>query len=560
MITNNSICCFSMTQDFFFGPVIEEKYQVTPYILGKGRYGVVKVGEDCTDGKKVAIKILSKPGGESTVPGLLEADENDHGLLQEDILHEIEMMKNLDQTNIVKMFDSYENHLQVCIVMELVPKGTLLELIEQGGKGLSDSTVRKFTKQLVDGLFYLHEICYIAHRDLKAENVFVDANRDLKIGDFGFAVRFDPTGESQIRTECGTLLYFAPEILNKQLHVGPEVDVWSLGVLVYFMLTGKYPFEGPTDFDTATLITSMVYPEDIRIDMGVDNLLGEIFVPLEVRVTIDTVRGHPWLAGKKGVFERCHNSAPSRSRKVTSSFTNSGRLQMVEEDFYKSDGKEKKKKKSRRKNKKHKDQKKRKKTSSITQSMKTTKKNSRTGILLKEKIAWVKNERSGRNTFTSGDRKRVLSALANNSIDLGEDEKSKKTTGRKQKKTIQEIEFDLETISEKERKRKKKKKRGSLSKTSHHPTLNKKRKEKIRSSRDQQIKKTTSASNFLNPPTSSRKNEKNLHELSRSRTHRIVLDDPEFLERFKKETQRREPSRRKSNSDSRSLSNFSEKE
>lgn len=136
-------------------------------------------------------------------------------------------MNYLKHSNVVGLFDVIENRSYICIVMEFAAGGELFDYITKQTK-LSDFEAHNFFIQFLDALSYCHAQ-RIVHRDLKAENVFLDSNmQTIKIGDWGFASVFSPG--STIETACGSLDYAAPEILSGRPHVGPEVDVWALGL------------------------------------------------------------------------------------------------------------------------------------------------------------------------------------------------------------------------------------------------------------------------------------------------------------------------------------------
>ena len=129
-------------------------------------------------------------------------------------------------------------------------------------KAITEPEARYFLHQILLGCLYLHDN-KIIHRDLKLGNVFLNDNMEVKIGDFGLATKVDYDGERK-RTLCGTPNYIAPEVLGKKGH-SYEVDVWSLGCILYTLLVGKPPFETQTLKDTYTKIKKNEYHIPSRV-------------------------------------------------------------------------------------------------------------------------------------------------------------------------------------------------------------------------------------------------------------------------------------------------------
>ena len=140
-------------------------------------------------------------------------------------------------------------------------------------KAITEPETRYFLHQILLGCLYLHEN-KIIHRDLKLGNVFLNDNMEVKIGDFGLATKVDYDGERK-RTLCGTPNYIAPEVLGKKGH-SYEVDVWSLGCILYTLLVGKPPFETQTLKDTYTRIKKNEYHIPSRVGPLARNLIQRL--------------------------------------------------------------------------------------------------------------------------------------------------------------------------------------------------------------------------------------------------------------------------------------------
>jgi len=206
---------------------------------------------------------------------------------------EAEVMSFISHKNIVSLLAVFENRNQICMVMEYAGGGELLDYITRRTR-IYEVEARRFFIQLLDGIGYAHSK-RIIHRDIKAENVFLDEKLEtIKIGDWGFASLYKPGQTNDY--QCGTLHYAAPEILSQGSSVGPEVDIWALGVLLYFMVCGWLPFRGSTDFEVFSKIKKGEYralPGHISEDLR--DLLEKVFtVDRLSRPTIDILQQHPW--------------------------------------------------------------------------------------------------------------------------------------------------------------------------------------------------------------------------------------------------------------------------
>jgi len=188
------------------------KYRILRKI-GKGRYGLVKLAQHVDTQQLVAIKIVNK--------SLLNIVEKNS------IRTEAEVMSHLSHPNVVQLYEVIETPSELCIVMEYCGGGDLFAYVTKKRR-LKEKRARRIFLQVLAGLKYCHRH-YIVHRDIKAENIFLDElKRKVTIGDWGFSSEFHPG--SKIETACGSLDYAAPEVLSgSSASVGSHVDVWSLG-------------------------------------------------------------------------------------------------------------------------------------------------------------------------------------------------------------------------------------------------------------------------------------------------------------------------------------------
>lgn len=194
--------------------------------IGVGSSAKVKLGKNKVTGEKVAIKIMKKK--------LFEQKPD----LQVKLQREIVLMRILKHPYLLRFIDMLESEKNVYIITELGSHGELFDfLLERGPPGAA--LTLQFFRQLIYGLDFLH--CHdICHRDIKPENILLDENDNVKIADFGFA-RF--LKSSAAETSCGSPHYAAPEVIKAEPYDGKAADVWSLGVVLYTLLTGRRPFE-----------------------------------------------------------------------------------------------------------------------------------------------------------------------------------------------------------------------------------------------------------------------------------------------------------------------------
>lgn len=227
--------------------------------LGKGGFAKCYELKDLATGEVTAGKIVPK--------SLLTKSHQKEKMSQEIRLH-----KAVAHNNLVKLYSYFEDPNFVYIVLELCRKRSLMELHKRR-KAITEPETRYFLHQILLGCLYLHDN-KIIHRDLKLGNVFLNDNMEVKIGDFGLATKVDYDGERK-RTLCGTPNYIAPEVLGKKGH-SYEVDVWSLGCILYTLLVGKPPFETQTLKDTYTRIKKNEYHIPSRVGPLAKNLIQRL--------------------------------------------------------------------------------------------------------------------------------------------------------------------------------------------------------------------------------------------------------------------------------------------
>ncbi|XP_051934056.1 MAP/microtubule affinity-regulating kinase 4 isoform X3 [Hippocampus zosterae] len=194
--------------------------------IGKGNFAKVKLARHILTGREVAIKIIDKT---QLNPSSLQK-----------LFREVRIMKTLNHPNIVQLFEVIETEKTLYLIMEYASGGEVFDYLVAHGR-MKEKEARGKFRQIVSAVHYCHQK-NIVHRDLKAENLLLDANSNIKIADFGFSNEF--MAGSKLDTFCGSPPYAAPELFQGKKYDGPEVDIWSLGVILYTLVSGSLPFDG----------------------------------------------------------------------------------------------------------------------------------------------------------------------------------------------------------------------------------------------------------------------------------------------------------------------------
>lgn len=219
--------------------------------IGEGGYASVVPGKDKKTGAKYAVKIIAK-----------------NMVAQRSRLqNEIDLMLSLDHPNIVKLFQTFEDQRLIYLVLELCAGGELFDkVIEEGF--LSERLTADIMQQIFRAVHYMHNVAHICHRDLKPENFMFHTQtglegNTLKVIDFGIAALFKP-GPSTFTTKTGTPYYVAPEVLGRWPTYGAQVDMWSCGVIMYVLLSGRLPFKGSDEAATLQKVSTgkFVFPPE----------------------------------------------------------------------------------------------------------------------------------------------------------------------------------------------------------------------------------------------------------------------------------------------------------
>jgi len=260
-------------------PIVKIGHYVLGETLGIGSFGKVKTAKHQISGHKVAVKILNR----QKIKNLDVVGK---------IRREIQNLKLFRHPHIIKLYQVISTPTDIFMIMEYVSGGELFNYIVKHGK-LKESEARRFFQQIMSGVDYIHRHLII-HRDLKPENLLLDSDLNVKIADFGLS-NMMMDGEL-LRTSCGSPNYASPEVLSGKLYAGPEVDIWSCGVILYALLCGTLPFDEehiPTLFRK---IKSGVFKIPDYLNKSVVTLIQHMLnVDPIKRATIEDIKNHEWF-------------------------------------------------------------------------------------------------------------------------------------------------------------------------------------------------------------------------------------------------------------------------
>ncbi|XP_076417245.1 MAP/microtubule affinity-regulating kinase 4-like [Peromyscus maniculatus bairdii] len=243
--------------------------------LGCGSFGEVKLACHLPTHTRVAVKVLEK---------------NTNSVA--DISTEVNILQSLEHRNIVRFFDMIDSLTTTYLIMEYVA-GEDLESFLQARGCLKEEEARVIFRQVVSAVHFLHQR-HIAHRDIKLENILVDAAGNAKLCDFGMAIEI--TEGQKLEEICGSLLYWAPEILARKPYDGLAGDMWSLGIVLYVLVTGHFPYMEETLEGMHRVITTTMCPIPYHLSKPCYFIIARLLmVPICYRFTICQLVERAWL-------------------------------------------------------------------------------------------------------------------------------------------------------------------------------------------------------------------------------------------------------------------------
>ena len=245
-------------------------------VIGEGRFGKVFVAKEKKSKFLCVLKILQKA-------------QLKKYKLEAQVISEIEIHSKFRHKNIVRLYGYFFDEERIMMILEYAARGTLSDILAKSGP-LNEQTASKYFQQIVSAVSHIHSHD-IVHRDLKPSNVLISLENTLLLSDFGFAIK----GRAPEQSFVGTLDYIAPEVLSGKSY-GKEADIWSLGVILYELVSGKTPFEEEDEQKTAKRIVSGKFEFPATFSPLLKHLISKILIlnPSE-RPTASQILDHPWL-------------------------------------------------------------------------------------------------------------------------------------------------------------------------------------------------------------------------------------------------------------------------
>ncbi|XP_064624701.1 serine/threonine-protein kinase MARK1-like isoform X2 [Lineus longissimus] len=267
------------------------RYVMEGQTLGKGNFAKVELATHGISKCKVAIKII-------------DTRKIKEDYTRQNLYREARILAQIRHPNIIRLYETLKATTLYCLVTEYAAGGELLAYLKTyKDQRLSENQARPFVRQLISALHYLHERG-VVHRDLKMENIMLDEKKkNIKLVDFGLSNTFSK--EELLKTHCGSPEYAAPELFTSGKEYGSEIDIWSLGVIMYALVVGKLPFTTPyTDQYRRQKLLQQIQKGLIQkhdremslLSTDCRNLLRQLIEPNpELRLPLLEIEAHPWV-------------------------------------------------------------------------------------------------------------------------------------------------------------------------------------------------------------------------------------------------------------------------
>ncbi|NXU00527.1 MYLK3 kinase, partial [Buphagus erythrorhynchus] len=261
-------------------------------VLGGGRFGQVHKCTEISTGLNLAAKIIKVKGAKE----------------KEEVKNEINIMNQLNHVNLIQLYDAFEAKNNITLIMEYLDGGELFDRITDENYRLTELDAILFTKQICEGVHYLHQH-YILHLDLKPENILCvnHTGNQIKIIDFGLARRYKPC--EKLKVNFGTPEFLAPEVVNYDF-VSFPTDMWSVGVITYMLLSGLSPFLGETDAETMNYVVNCSWDFDAeafeQLSEDAKDFISRLLVKEKsCRMSATQCLKHEWLSNLPAKAQQC---------------------------------------------------------------------------------------------------------------------------------------------------------------------------------------------------------------------------------------------------------------
>jgi serine/threonine protein kinase len=247
-------------------------YQIH-YLIGQGAFAKVYDAERLETKTRHAVKVIPK-------------------LMMKATQTEIDLVSSFNHPSLLKFHEVLSDDKYDYLITEFLPNGTLLRHLNHRTT-FTESDARLLFKDILEGLCYLHEIAGVAHLDLKLENVMIDSNSHARIIDFGLARPVNSLGKTNLK--CGSHPYCSPEMLSGQI-VTSKTDIWSLGVLLYGLVVGHFPFCAADE----SLLTSKILFDEVTFPTTVTAEFQDLIQAMlekdpAKRITLASIGAHGWV-------------------------------------------------------------------------------------------------------------------------------------------------------------------------------------------------------------------------------------------------------------------------
>ncbi|OAQ96847.1 hypothetical protein LLEC1_03716 [Akanthomyces lecanii] len=269
--------------------------------LGKGSSARVRLCRHNMTNQLAAVKIVNRRMAylvqDSSLAALSKWDSHlpepsdGHTRVPMAIEREVAILKLIEHPNIMKLYDIWENRSEIYLILEYIDQGDLFTFINTKGR-LSEQVAIFFFRQMISAIAYCHSF-NICHRDLKPENILITADLQIKIADFGMAA-LHQTATHQLATACGSPHYAAPELLKNRQYRGDKADIWSMGVILYAMLSATLPFDDPDLRVMMGKTKKGVYEMPKHVSPEAEDLIRRMLqVNPERRINLHEIWKHP---------------------------------------------------------------------------------------------------------------------------------------------------------------------------------------------------------------------------------------------------------------------------